>query len=82
MVKQFSDLEIFEEEYYDFADFLALELSDKRRKDRDDKKMRMVRRPLKFPSFSAKMKADISVLKTKKATGKRIDKESAKFILY
>ena len=40
MVKQFTDFEIFEEEYYDFADFLALELSDQRRKDRDNKKLR------------------------------------------
>ncbi|CBY32449.1 unnamed protein product [Oikopleura dioica] len=82
MVTQFSDFEIFEKEYYDFADFLALELSDQRRKDRDNKKMRMSRRPLKFPSLSAKRKADFSVLKTKKANGKRIEKESAKFVLY
>merc|ERR1712035_148831 len=40
MVNQFTDFEIFEEEYYDFADFLALELSDQRRKDRDNKKLR------------------------------------------
>ena len=56
MIKQFSDFEIFEEEYYDFADFLALELSDKRRKDRHNKKKRMSRRAVKFPSLSAKKK--------------------------
>ena len=83
MVKQMSDFEIFEEEYYDFADFLALELSAKRRKDRDNKKLRMtIRRPMKFPSFSAIKKADFAVLKTKKANGKRIEKERAKFELY
>ena len=66
MVKQFSDFEMFEKEYYDFADFLALELSDKRRKDRDNKKLRMTRRPLKFPGLSAKTSAKISVARAKK----------------
>ena len=82
MVKQFSDFDMFEKEYYDFADFLALELSDKRRKDRDNKKLRMTRRPLKFPGFSAKTSAKISVARAKKAHGKRAEKETAKFFLY
>merc|ERR1712035_130503 len=77
MVNQFTDFEIFEEEYYDFADFLALELSDQSRKDRDNKKLRMSRR-YRVPNFFIKSSEKISLGQAKRAQGKRIEKEFVK----
>merc|ERR1712035_82999 len=79
MVNQFTDFEIFEEEYYDFADFLALELSDQRRKDRDNKKLRMSRRyrvPNFFIKSSEKNQPWSGKTRSRKTNRKRIPQKS------